>query len=145
MTISKTRLKRIIKEELLSEAFGPVDGSGLKSAGDDLKASIGQIASTLDGAGEDVRTGSITAAGQVPRIMQIMQELEKMVRKYEQQTNYRLDAAEKAVNGLKKTVTQTFARMAPKDHDHGDAAEEPKAAAPTSEEDPLADMPDIGS
>ena len=71
-----------------------------------------------------------------------------MVRKYEQQTNYRLDQAEKWINGLKKdwiSIRQNIAQMAPKDHDHGDAAEEPKAAPTTSEEDPTAGMPDIGS
>ena len=63
MTISKTRLKQIIKEELLSEAFSPVDGSGLKGAGDELKASIGQIASTLDGAGEECGQLVVLALG----------------------------------------------------------------------------------
>ena len=97
MVISRARLKQIIKEEILSEVLGPVDGSGLKTAGDELKNSIAQIASTLDSAGEDVRTGSITAAGQVTSIIKVMQELEKMFRTYEEQTNDRLNKAEQLV------------------------------------------------
>ena len=94
MKITKSLLKKIIREELMIEGPAPIDSGGLKRAGDDLKATVGNIGKTLDNAGEDVRTGSITAAGQVTVLMKILQEFEKIFRAYEQQTNSRIDKVE---------------------------------------------------
>ena len=127
MKITKSQLKQIIKEEILSE-FAPVDGSKLKDAGDKLKAVVGAVSAAAAEKAEiplDIQNRNLTVstARQTEVTMNILVEFEKMFRAYEEQTNSRLDMIERSVAEVKQTISQLLANKADKAHSHGTTGE----------------------
>jgi len=134
MKITQSQLRRIIKEEILSE-IQPVDGSKLKDAGDKLKTVVGAVSAAAAEKAEiplDIQNRNLTisTARQTEVTMAILMEFEKMFRAYEEQTNRILEVITKEL----ADISAELDKKADKEHAHATpAAEDSDTEAPAAE------------